>query len=170
MLLQHGESKGQPANAASCYWKKERERKRDGEEREKKKKREKKEKLEIEHIFVTYLPIGWVQTNKMEKVKVIPWDEWISLDIYLQRGYSKSPAWLITVTFESVHSQITIAGVFFFPPLHHIIHRLQMRAGWLHPAKVFCHVLSSKRMCLWPPKGLFLHEPAFFFDPFHQLK
>lgn len=38
----------------------------------------------MEHIFVTYLPIGWVQTNKMEKVKVILRDEWISLDIYLQ--------------------------------------------------------------------------------------
>ena len=38
----------------------------------------------IEHIFVTYLPIRWVQTNKMEKVKVIRRDEWISLDIYSQ--------------------------------------------------------------------------------------
>lgn len=40
--------------------------------------------LEMEHIFVTYLPIGWVQANKMEKVNVILRDEWISLDIYLQ--------------------------------------------------------------------------------------
>lgn len=42
-------------------------------EREEKREREKKkkEKSEMEHIFVTYLPIGWVQTNKMEKVKVI---------------------------------------------------------------------------------------------------
>lgn len=50
-----------------------------------------------ENIFVTYLPIRWVQTNKMEKVKVIRRDEWISLDIYSQFRYSKSPARLITV-------------------------------------------------------------------------
>lgn len=30
--------------------------------------------------------------------------------------------------------------------------------------RVFCHVLSSKRMCLWPPKGLFLRESAFFWS------
>lgn len=50
----------------------EREKERWGRERKEEEEGKKKEKLEIEHIFVTYLPIGWVQTNKMEKVKVIP--------------------------------------------------------------------------------------------------
>lgn len=30
--------------------------------------------------------------------------------------------------------------------------------------RVFCHVLSSKRMCILPPKGLFLRESAIFWS------
>lgn len=159
MLLQHGESKGQPANAASHYWKKERER---GEEREK------GEKSEMEHIFVTYLPIGWVQTNKMEKVKVILRDEWISLDIYLQWRYSKSSAWLITVTLKSMHSQITFADVF-FPPFHHIILILHMRAEWLHMAG-FSVMSCPRKECVSGHLKGYSCVSLPFFDPFHQLK
>lgn len=162
MLLQHGESKGQPGNTASYYWKRKKERgdKRGG------------GGLEMEHILVTYLPIGWVQTNKMEKVNVIPGDEWISLDIYLQWRYSKSPAWLITVRRRSTRSHITITDVL-FPPLHHIIYiYIVYESRIIAHGTLFYHVLSSKRMCLWPPKGLFLRESAFFwsFPPAEVIK
>ncbi len=84
MLLQHGWAKGQPMNTEHSLFADWNETGRVHVDNTPWKKNVRRER---EHIFVTYLPKRWVQTNKMERVNIIPGDEWISPDIYRCTGY-----------------------------------------------------------------------------------